>query len=150
MIIKEEQPKQRKVTNPEDKLKVAMFMWYDSVFIGAEGGLVATFQETYNPKLGAIKKSRGLVRGVPDFLFFPGEGLVIGIEVKVKDTYHNSEHIREQCAWLIKWPHIGLFCDDLEDFKRIIRSKGKEGGIYPRDVLRKVNQTDKNSFKWGS
>lgn len=150
MIIKEDNPKQRNIKNLEDKLKVSMFLWYDSVYVGAFGGLVATFQETYNQKIGAIKKSRGLVRGVPDFLFFPGEGMVIGIEVKVTGTYHDSEHIKEQCLWLMKWPYRGVFCDNLEDFKVIVESKGEQGGIEPAIIMERLKTENKNSIKWGN
>ena len=148
MIIKEDKPKTRKVGNLEHKLQAEMVKDFQETYPGRIGALVATFQETRNPIVGGIMKSMGLVRGVSDLLYFPGDGCVIAIEVKHLDMYHDVEHLTEQCRWLIKFPTCGRFCHDREDFKVIIATSGNGGGVSPWRVLEKLKRTNKKKIKW--
>ncbi len=44
-------------------------------------------------------KAIGIVAGVSDFIYFEKDTPLIGMEIKVKDSYHKVDHIEQQVGW---------------------------------------------------
>lgn len=121
----------RSKSNPEHVLQSECVKWYSANHNGQPQNLWANFSETLNPIEGGIKVSLGLKKSVPDLIYCQ-KGELIGIEMKIEGSRHNTEHVLKQAKFLTDVCKYGYFCTSLEGFKWIIeRHRECRGGVVP-------------------
>lgn len=128
----------------EARLQSDCVHWYKNIWYQNQKALWATFNEGQNV---SGKISMGLQGGVSDLLLYEraGRGL-IGIEMKYPGESHNVLHVTRQCNWILDVCDGGGFCDNLEQFQRIIQ--GEPAWYDPRKVLAYLATVKANSFVW--
>ncbi|MEG0560144.1 MAG: hypothetical protein RR513_06470 [Muribaculaceae bacterium] len=129
----------------EHKLQAQIFTWHWNNKPTERGRLFATFQEVKSPIEGGLKKSLGLVRGVPDLVLVRDGGFLVGIELKTPNSTHLVSHLIEQCSWLINVPYIGYFCDTFKMAEEVLNG-GK--GIDPKKVLDYCKSVTTKNILW--
>lgn len=134
-MTKPEKKEKKKRDPKEGKLQSTMVLHFSQTYPERYGDLFGTFHETTSAAQGSNMLSKGLIPGVSDLIYISTLKHLIGIEVKFPGTYHDTIHVLEQCRFLIENSHHGWFCTDLDQFKEIIHTDGKWGGIDPDDVL---------------
>ena len=93
------------------------------------------------------KLSMGMRPGVSDLCLKDDRGLG-GIEFKYPGETHPVSHIRRQCEWILAVCDFGGFCDNLDQFKRIVY--GEPAWYDPRKVLVYLATLKTKSFIWDS
>lgn len=91
------------------------------------------------------KITLGMMPGVSDLLLKDFRGL-IGIENKVKGTRHDRDHVMRQARWILTVCDSGGFCDNLEQFQRIV--KGESAWYQPEVVLKYLSTIRAKTFTW--
>lgn len=129
----------------EAQLQAYCFQWFHNTNPKKRGRLFSTFQEVSNKIEGSTKKAKGLVAGVSDFILSDEEFRIIGIEMKLPETSHDVEHLKQQAKWLLNCTYKGYFCDSFEMFVKIIN--GGEG-ISPQKVLDRLENVKTKTIVW--
>lgn len=128
----------------EHRLQYEIVKWYRHEFKSYSGALWANFSEQNKYQAGQ-KRAMGMIRALPDLMFVK-QGKLIGIELKVPGKRHDSTHLKEQAEWLLKYPHIGWFCDSVDMAKDIIMNQGI--GIDPIRVLDYLKKSNTKTISW--
>lgn len=130
------------VYKSEAQLQAKCVDWYRNEWHLNIESLWATFNEGLNT---GGKISMGMVAGVPDLLLRDERGL-IGIEMKLRGKSHNVKHLRKQASWINTVCDDGGFCDNFEQFKRIIQ--GESAWYKTESVLYWLNNVKSSSVIW--
>ena len=135
------------MSNPEHKLQAECVVKFSQKYPEQYNmrRLFGYFAEGKNDKEGAMKKSLGLVRDIPDLTYIPRKGWFIGIEMKFPNTRHDRLHLVGQARCLINNYSDGYFCDNLEMFFSIINGGV---GISPAKVLENCLRLKTQTVNW--
>lgn len=140
----------------EHQFQADCVIWFSKQYPQYRGKLWANFAEQ-NGIQASIKKSLGLVGGLPD-LMFSINSKFYGIELKLPQTVHKVNHLIDQSTWLIENTNTGFFCDTMDGFKYIIenliciewRYMWEMNTIQPDAVLQYCKTLKTITTKWDS
>ncbi|KKQ04449.1 MAG: hypothetical protein US15_C0055G0006 [Candidatus Moranbacteria bacterium GW2011_GWF1_36_4] len=112
------------------------------------GILWATGNRSLSMKDGISQKSRGLKRGIPDLFLFRNWKL-IGIELKLKGSVHNKQHIEEQYnigLELIKNGGEYYMLTSLDSFISLVQFRNVIDGCLTICDIAKLLETSKKTI----
>ena len=125
-------------------LQAKCVQWYRNVWYQNQDGLWSTNNEGRDVN---TKMTMGMRAGVSDLCLKDGRGLG-GIELKAHGEVHTVSHVIRQATWIINVCDFGGFCDNLEQFQRIVQ--GEPCWYDPRKVLEYLKTLKTKSFTWDS
>lgn len=116
----------------ENKLKFDIVKWFHNSHKKHRGSLFAIRNETNK---GAYEKGLGLVKGASDLGHILENGVFCGFEIKLPNTRHDVEHLKDQLEWLKlvnKRGGIGFFIFSLKQFQHAMfgLTEGTQDNAY--------------------
>ena len=131
----------------ESRFQYECVTWFSQQMVDQHGQLFAVTNEAKNNKDAMYQKSMGVYPGVSDLIYIRSSGSLVGIELKIAGSRHDSSHIRRQCNWLMtvkKLGNEGYFCTSLHDFISVIKGIKGHNAYTPEEVLELIGE--KKSF----